>query len=166
MSLDSLQQRLSENTPGVLDNTGQPLSITQIRRLACDCHVLPMVLGSDSQPLDVGREERTAPPHIRAALLVRDGHCAFPECDQPPGTPEAHHIVSWLDGGDTALANMTMICAAHHRIVHNKGWVIKMIDGRPTFLPPSTVDPWRRPRPGNRPRGQPDLETLAAGRAS
>ncbi|SFM55770.1 protein of unknown function [Saccharopolyspora antimicrobica] len=39
---------------GMLEGTGQYLSPHTIRRIACDCEVLPMVLGSDSLPLDVG----------------------------------------------------------------------------------------------------------------
>lgn len=154
VSWDSLQQQLTQHAPsfaGVLENTGQPLTATHIRRLACDAEVLPMVLGGDGQPLDVGRTERTAPPHIRAALITRDGPCSFPGCDHPPGTPEAHHIQSWVDGGDTSLANMTMLCARHHRIVHNQNWKREMTHGRPVFTPPSTADPWLRPRPGNLP---------------
>ncbi|MEG9512156.1 13E12 repeat family protein, partial [Saccharopolyspora indica] len=81
---------------GMLEGTGQYLSPQTIRRIACDCEVLPMVMGGDSLPLDVGASQRTAPTHIRAALLVRDGVCAFPECDHPAGTPQAHHIVHWV----------------------------------------------------------------------
>ena len=77
--------------------------------------ILPIVLGSDGQPLDVGRAQRTAPPHVRAALLARDGACAFPTCDQPPGTSEAHHVTGWADGGATSLDNLVMLCGHHHR---------------------------------------------------
>jgi hypothetical protein len=164
VTLDDLQQRLAGNAPtaGILETTGQPLTATQIRRLTCDAEILPMVLGGDGQPLDVGRAERTAPPHIRAALLARDGNCSFPGCDHPAGTPEAHHARHWVDGGETSLANMAMLCSAHHRIVHNQGWKINFTNGRPIFIPPSTVDPWHRARPGNRPLHQLDLAPLIA----
>lgn len=143
--------------PGILENTGQPLTAAQTRRIACDADVRRIVLSGDGQPLDVGRAHRTAPAHIRAALLARDSSCAFPACDHPPGTPEAHHLVSWVDGGRTDLNNMIMLCGAHHRIVHSQGWEIDLTSGRPVFIPPSIVDPWRRPRPGNRPLHQLDL---------
>ncbi|WP_342782935.1 HNH endonuclease signature motif containing protein [Saccharopolyspora hirsuta] len=136
--------------PGTLAATDQPITAENIRRIACDCEVLPMVLDGDGLPLDVGRTKRTAPTHIRAALLQRDGVCAFPGCDRPPGTPDAHHIVSWLDGGPTELSNMVMLCGHHHRTVHAQRWEIAVRDGRPTFTPPSTVDLSRTPRPGGR----------------
>ncbi|MFD0920444.1 HNH endonuclease signature motif containing protein [Saccharopolyspora rosea] len=136
--------------PGTLDATGQPITPENVRRIACDADVLPVVLGSDGVPLAVGRAERTAPVHLRVALLHRDGVCAFPGCDRPPGTPQAHHIISWIDGGSTDLDNMVMLCGHHHRTVHRQDWAITVVDGLPVFIPPSTVDPIRRPRPGGR----------------
>ncbi|WP_341350918.1 DUF222 domain-containing protein [Nocardioides convexus] len=54
------------------------LSAQSVRRLACDAEILPAVLGSESQVLDVGRAQRLVTPAIWSALLVRDRHCAFP----------------------------------------------------------------------------------------
>ncbi|MEV0697152.1 DUF222 domain-containing protein [Saccharopolyspora sp. NPDC050389] len=133
--------------PGTL-NTERAITAQNARRIACDAEILPIVLGGDSLPLDVGRAKRTAPTHIRAALLRRDGVCAFPGCDRPPGTPEAHHIQHWVDGGATNLNNMVMLCGHHHRTLHNQRWDITMHNGRPEFIPPPTVDPRRTPRPG------------------
>ncbi|MGP4020541.1 DUF222 domain-containing protein [Saccharopolyspora sp. 5N708] len=136
--------------PGTLHHTERAITAESVRRIACDCEVLPMVLDGEGLPLDVGRSKRTAPAHIRAALLQRDGVCSFPGCDRPPGTPDAHHIVSWIDGGRTDLSNMTMLCPHHHRTVHNQRWDITMRDGRPVFIPPATLDTNRTPRPGGR----------------
>ncbi|QIZ34014.1 HNH endonuclease signature motif containing protein [Saccharopolyspora sp. ASAGF58] len=135
--------------PGTL-NTERTITAENARRIACDAEVLPMVLDGDGLPLDVGRAKRTAPAQIRAALLQRDGVCAFPGCDRPPGTPEAHHLAHWADGGTTELSNMVMLCGHHHRTLHNQRWEITMRGGRPAFIPPPTVDPKRTPRPGGR----------------
>ncbi|MDA3642851.1 HNH endonuclease [Saccharopolyspora indica] len=149
-----------DGLPGTLTATGQPITAENVRRMACDAEVLPVVLGSDNLPLNVGRAERTAPPHIRAALLLRDDTCAFPSCDRPPGTPEAHHLTSWIDGGATELNNLVMLCGHHHRTIHNQRWTIRMEEGRPLFTPPSTVDPSGRPRPGGRPTGSEHNEII------
>ena len=141
-------------TGGTVDNTEQPITAAAARRLACDAEVLPLVLGGDGQPLDVGRSERTAPAHIRAALSARDGSCAFPDCDRPPGTSQAHHVRHWADGGATALHNMVMLCGHHHRLIHRQRWEVTMDDGWPAFLPPVWVDPARRPRVRARTRHQ------------
>ncbi|MCI2416185.1 HNH endonuclease [Saccharopolyspora sp. K220] len=143
-----------DGLPGTITTTGQPITADNARRLACDAEILPVLLGSDGAPLNVGRTERTAPAHLRAALLQRDDTCAFPSCDRPPGTPDAHHIVSWIDGGPTNLNNMVMLCGHHHRAIHNQHWQITIEHNRPIFIPPTSVDPTRKPRPGGRPRHQ------------
>lgn len=127
-------------------DTGGQLTATEARRLACDAGLIPMVLGSDSMPLDVGREQRLASAALRDALGQRDQGCSFPGCGRPPRYCHAHHIVSWLDHGVTALHNMCLLCEYHHAIVHRQGWHIR-IDGRgrPEFTPPRVIDPDRRP---------------------
>jgi hypothetical protein len=123
-----------------------------VRRWACDAEIVPMVLGSRSEPLDVGRTQRTAPDAIRRALNVRDGGCAFPGCDRTPRRCQAHHIGHWRDLGDTAVHDMCLLCRYHHQLVHHGHWTIHMIDGRPWFTPPAFIDPEQRPGPGGRPR--------------
>jgi hypothetical protein len=86
---------------------GQLISAGDARRLACDCKLIPVVLGSDSEPLDVGRAMRTVPLGIRRALVARDGGCSFPGCDRPPGLCAAHHARHWIDLGETTVANKT-----------------------------------------------------------
>ncbi|GAA4782654.1 HNH endonuclease signature motif containing protein [Actinomycetospora chlora] len=136
---------------GVLDS-GALVHPQTVRRLACDAGIIPIVLGSRSEPLDVGRQQRTAPDAIRRALHLRDGGCAFPGCTRPPRRCQAHHVDHWLDGGDTCVENMCLLCRFHHQLVHHGHWTITMIDGRPWFTPPDWIDPDRQPRPGGRPR--------------
>ena len=50
---------------------GAVLAPETVRRLACDASIIPMVLGSMSQPLDVGRTKRLVTPALLAALWVR-----------------------------------------------------------------------------------------------
>jgi hypothetical protein len=127
-------------------DTGGQLSAAEARCLACDATIIPMVLGSDSMPLDVGRHQRLATAALRDALGHRDNGCAFPTCQRPPRYCHAHHIVSWLDGGDTSLGNMCLLCEYHHTIVHRQGWHIRLDGrGRPEFIPPKAIDAARRP---------------------
>ncbi|MGH3833440.1 MAG: DUF222 domain-containing protein [Pseudonocardiaceae bacterium] len=70
---------------------GTPLSASEARRWACDAKIIPIVLGGASEPLDVGRAMRTVPLSLRRALVARDGGCAFPGCDRPPGLCQSHH---------------------------------------------------------------------------
>jgi hypothetical protein len=50
---------------------GDRLSASAVRRLACDAGILPIVLGSDSRPLDVGTEQRFVTDAMRLALNAR-----------------------------------------------------------------------------------------------
>ncbi|MCW6006187.1 HNH endonuclease [Micromonospora sp. CPCC 205371] len=140
---DVLRQELRH---GHLD-TGERLSAEQVRRLACDAHIIPMVLGGDGQILDVGQSRRLFTGPLRRALVARDGGCAFPGCDRPPRWCDGHHIKAWSAGGDTALHNGVLLCGHHHRIIHRGEWEVRMADdGRPNFIPPPYVDSERRPR--------------------
>ena len=79
--------------------------------------------------LDVGRSFRTATPKLRHALTIRDGGCAAPGCDADPSRCEAHHITYWEHGGDTALANLVLLCSRHHHLVHEGHWRIELNHG-------------------------------------
>lgn len=137
--------------PAALDN-GQPVPAATLRQLACDARILPMVLGGAGGILDAGRSRRLVSGTLRRALVARDRGCVFPECDRPPEWTDAHHAVSWQDGGRTDLTNTMLLCRHHHTVVHDpaSGWTVRFADdGRPEFIPPRRVDPEQRPRRNN-----------------
>ena len=41
-----------------------------------------------------------------------------------------------------------MLCTRCHHDIHRQGWEILVRNGRVDFIPPPTIDPMRRPRPG------------------
>jgi hypothetical protein len=126
---------------GILDD-GTRIPIEDVRRLACDAVIIPAVLGSSSQPLDIGRATRVVPAGMRRALILRDVHCAFPGCETPAKWCEAHHIKYWSQLGPTALANLVLLCGPHHRLLHHSDWdVAAGADGRPVFHPPAWAHP-------------------------
>ncbi|WP_405430404.1 DUF222 domain-containing protein [Micromonospora sp. NBC_00617] len=142
-SYDNLVRQLGA---GTLD-TGFDLAPESVRRLACDAAILPAVLGSAGQTLDVGRQRRLITGPLRRALVLRDRGCAFPGCDRPPRWCDAHHIHHWADGGDTSLDNAVLLCGHHHRHVHHSEWTVRLgRDGHPDFLPPAWLDPDQLPR--------------------
>jgi hypothetical protein len=77
-----------------------------------------VVLGSQSQPLDVGRTKRLVTPALLAAIWARDRGCTYPGCGRPPQWTDAHHVKHWIEGGPTALLNLALLCAHHHTWVH------------------------------------------------
>ena len=129
------------------------------RRLSCDAHVTPVVLGGASEVLDVGRTHRFFTKPIRIALVLRDRGCVFPGCDAPPSACEGHHIRPWWVGGETSIANGVLVCSYHHRLVEpdpvksvDAQWGIQIdpVSGVPWFIPPRHIDPERVPRPHHR----------------
>jgi hypothetical protein len=123
------------------------------RRIACCAGIQRVVLDPNGAVLDVGREFRTATPAQFAALIARDGGCAFPGCTRPASWCIAHHIEHWADGGETNLDNLVLLCTHHHTVVHHHGWDIQLAPDRlPDFFPPPWVDPDREPQRNQRPR--------------
>ncbi|MFI5708643.1 DUF222 domain-containing protein [Kribbella sp. NPDC051620] len=118
---------------------GDGLSAAAIRRLACDAGIIPIVLGSDSQPLDVGREYRYVTNGLRNALNQRDKGCVI--CHAPPIYCDAHHLVSWFDGGVTSLANLVLLCRVDHTSLHDGHWIITIINNQVQVSRPSWADP-------------------------
>jgi len=146
---DALEEvcKLALNTTEL--DTGERVSATAVRLLCCDAMLLPAVLGTAGQVLDLGRERRLFSGPIRRALMLRDGGCAFPACDRPARWCQGHHVVGWQDGGGTCLSNAVLLCGFHHRLIHQPaGWTVYIdpADGLPTFIPPPWVDPQQRPR--------------------
>ncbi len=137
---------LAEQVGTATLDDGSTLTAATARRLACDAQVVPVLLGSDSVPIDVGRTHRLVQPQQRAALVARDKGCAFPGCHLPARWTDAHHIIPWAAGGDTDLHNLVLLCRTHHRLVHHSDWSIRMTHGIPWFIPPPEIDPAQQPR--------------------
>ena len=139
---------------------GTAVSPGELRRLACQADLIPVVLGTDSTILDVGRVHRLAPPALRLAVALRDGGCAFPGCTMPMWHCDVHHVTPWQLGGPTNLGNMVALCQPHHSLVEPAPpmrlpdgtfrtvdqWQVR-IDSRglPEFIPPEAVDPTQIP---------------------
>jgi hypothetical protein len=132
--------------PCELDHVGT-VPVETARRLACDASILPVVMGGPSEPLDVGRRTPVVPAGLHRAVVLRDRGCRFPRCTRPHAWCDAHHVVHWADGGKTALSNLLLMCRPHHTLVHEAGFGLRMVDGKPVFRRPdgSVIDDGRAP---------------------
>jgi 5-methylcytosine-specific restriction protein A len=137
MSLDDLANKVGQVT---LDN-GEQIPVDQVRQLACNAGIIPLLLGGQGQPMDIGRKTRTFLAAIRRILVTRDHGCAFPGCGRPPRQCDAHHIRHWANGGDTSVGNAVLLCRHHHTLIHQSEWEVKMVNAIPTFYPPAWLDP-------------------------
>jgi len=144
IELDALRRRLGA-AGGDLRFAG-PVTAETVRRMCCDAGIIPIVLGANGEPLDVGRLSYPVTLAIRRALEARDGGCAFPGCDRPPTWCAAHHNVHWEHGGPTSIANTVLLCDRHHITVHHHGWTVRIAaTGLPEFTPPPWIDPHQVP---------------------
>ncbi|MGC4941171.1 DUF222 domain-containing protein [Kribbella sp. DT2] len=123
--------------------TGTTLSAATIRRLACDAGIIPLVLGSNSEPLDVGTEHRFVTLAIRQTLNARDKGCVI--CAAPTAMCEAHHLIHWADGGPTTITNLALLCKAHHHAVHQGHYTLTFHNGHPQATTPA----WATPTPNS-----------------
>jgi Domain of unknown function (DUF222)/HNH endonuclease len=130
IDLDALRRRADGSA--MLEG-GSSMSAETARRLACDASVARIITRGRSEPLDVGRRTPVVSPAMRRALIVRDGGCAFPDCDRPPAWTDAHHVRHWAHGGATATANLVLLCRPHHRLVHRGSFGVSIVDGAPRF---------------------------------
>ena len=100
--------------------TGAKISAGEARRLACNAHLVPAVLGGKSEVLDLGRARRLFSPAQRKAMTIRDRGCRATGCDIPAAWTEAHHLRPWSTGGKTDLADGVLLCSWHHHRAHDK----------------------------------------------
>ncbi len=133
-----------------IEGIDEPVTASTARRLAADAAIIPIVLGSDSEPLDVGHTSRLFTEAQRRALAIRDGGCIWTNCMAPPGWCEVAHLQPWSHAGPTDLANGALMCAFHHRRFDNDGWNLEMRGGTPWLIPPAWVDASRTPRRAGR----------------
>lgn len=123
------------------------LPIDTVKRLLCDCSLPTVAEDANGNPLDVGRKQRTLSTSLRRALYARDRRCTFPGCHRKRYL-DGHHREHWIDGGETTLGNVTLLCTYHHRLLHEGSFsVVKEADGTLRFI---TADGRTLPRCGYR----------------
>ncbi|MFW5470517.1 DUF222 domain-containing protein, partial [Knoellia sp. CPCC 206435] len=133
ISLEDLQRRAGAGTLLGGLTAGELATPETVRRWACDATILPVVLGSHGEVVDLGRAERYFSPAQIKRLWLRDRHCTYPGCDAPASWCDAHHLIHWADGGPSDLSNAALLCQRHHTTVHSQrfhGWVAADNDGR------------------------------------
>src|SRR3954469_8433781 len=160
MTIDTLQQRAG--APAATLDWAGPISAGSARRIACDARIIPVLLATNGEPLDVGRSSYPVTQAIWRALVARDGGCAFAGCDRPPEWTQAHHRIPWEDGGPPSVENCCLLCDFHHRRVHHDGWDLILINGAIHVIPPPWIDSTRRPRRNTQRAALVTLTALAA----
>src|SRR3954454_6074083 len=101
-------------------DTDVAITAGEAPRPACTAGLVPAVLGSDSQPLDLGRGRRLHSRSQRRAYSLLHDTCAVAGCQRPFAWCEIHHhTMAWSAGGGTDLDNGLPLCGHHHRRAHD-----------------------------------------------
>ncbi|WP_310964545.1 HNH endonuclease signature motif containing protein [Nocardioides terrisoli] len=120
LSLDQLRAELAAaDLLGAGDGDSDRLSAGEVRRLACNARLVPVVLGSRSEVLDLGRSSRLFTRSQHKALRLRDRGCRAEDCTIPAAWTEAHHDKPWAAGGSTNLEDGVLLCSHHHHLAHD-----------------------------------------------
>jgi hypothetical protein len=91
-------------------------------RFCCDSAIYRVVMSGPKHVIELGTSVRTAPPHLKRLLAVRDGGCVVPGCDRPPKMCHAHHVQWHANDGPTDIGNLVLLCRRHHTQLHKKKW--------------------------------------------
>ena len=104
------------------------------RHVACDADVTELIQDAGGNLLNYERRRRVVPARLARALRLRDrDRCRFPGCAHQRYL-EAHHVRHWIDGGETSLDNLVLLCGAHHRLLHHGAFHVVMEDGDAVFV--------------------------------
>src|SRR5215472_15405653 len=102
---------------------GPAVSVTTAQMLGCTAALSWMAHARDGGVLALGRRRRRPSAAIRRAARERDKcRCRFPGCESR--RIDLHHIQHWANGGRTDLENLISLCAYHHKLVHDRGYLI------------------------------------------
>ena len=99
-------------------DTGEKITASEARRLACQAGIIPAVLDGNSKVLDLGRKRRFHSTSQRIVATIEQGGCSATGCDWPPGMCHLHHPKPWSQGGETNRDGI-LLCPRHHTIVHD-----------------------------------------------
>ena len=131
---------------------GPAISVSTAQMLACTAALSWMTHGDAGAVLALGRRRRRPSSAIRRAARERDGcRCRFPGCESR--RTDLHHIQHWASGGRTDLDNLISLCPYHHKLVHDRGYLIAAPPGGGTF---AFYRPDGTPLPSSPPLPEPD----------
>jgi hypothetical protein len=119
-----------DGTPPLLEGAG-PISVETAERLTCNARRLTIKRhGCDLVHSRVGRCASYA--QQRALYKRSGGHCQYPGCTATREL-EAHHLLAVELGGETVLDNLILLCARHHKLLHDHHIQTSGIGDQPVF---------------------------------
>jgi uncharacterized protein DUF222 len=120
---------LNDN-PGVIPGYG-PVIAEIARKVAHDQETHPAwmysITDEDGNLLHHGPIRRRPNATETAFVKARDRKCRAPGCRRPARNRDRDHRQEWANGGPSHRANICTLCPHHHRLRHERGFVIHNI---------------------------------------
>jgi len=111
---------------------GPAISVSTAQMLTCTAALSWMRHSDAGAVLALGRRRRRPSSAIRRAARERDNcRCRFPGCESR--RVDLHHIQHWVNGGRTDLDNLISLCPYHHKVVHDRAYLIAVPPGSAGF---------------------------------
>ena len=112
----------------------------QARHLSCDADLTPILAQPPRRRRWTWDGRNASPRHTSAGpSTVRDEHCIFAGCYAPHYWCDVHHVVHWIDHGETSVDNSALLCERHHTKVHHGFTIERDPQGRwHTYRPDGT----------------------------
>ncbi|HZB28976.1 MAG TPA: DUF222 domain-containing protein [Streptosporangiaceae bacterium] len=128
---------------------GTPIGMERARQILLNAGFSTLVLGTDGQPLYLGRRVRCATLAQRRVLLARYATCVVDDCEIPATGCQVDHVDGWENGQGSDIDRLVMCCAFHNRYKwrHPDRMIIsRRADGRYRYQ----IARPERPRPDGR----------------
>ncbi|WP_420099701.1 DUF222 domain-containing protein [Corynebacterium sp.] len=147
-------EQLVNRTGTALTDVGTHVPATTLLNDASTVETYLQILDVEGRTLIFGRSRRLANLDQYLALVGEEGISSAPGSDAAPAHCHVHHIDGWSHGGATDLDNLTLVSPGMHAQVDDsrgqadRWWTVAAPRGtgrRVHWIPPSTVDPKRRP---------------------
>ncbi|WP_104106209.1 HNH endonuclease signature motif containing protein [Nocardioides sp. 616] len=105
---------------------GTRVTAEHARKLACNAGIIPAVLGTDSEVLDLGRRSRFFTKAQRLKEALEHPSCRAHGCSVPATFCEAHHWrTPWSKGGTSDRGDIKLLCPWHHHRAHDTSYLTK-----------------------------------------
>ena len=112
------EEALTAEIAGTAPGSG-PVSMVDVAELLDRADLYAAVRSMTGAIINFGRSRRFASPLQRLAVIVRDrGQCAVRGCDASHERCHVHHRIDVEKGGLTNLADLALLCTAHHTYLH------------------------------------------------
>jgi len=121
---------------GPAEVAGIPLPDAVVEGLRANARIEPVLVDDDGIPVAVGKRTTALTPKIARAVLLRDGHCRIPGCENRYGL-HVHHLRPRSWGGSDDVSDLAAVCTAggHHQMLIPHGpWALVGNPNRPDGL--------------------------------